>query len=81
MDEPRVYHTEWNKSEREKQVSNINAYMWNLEKWHRCMYFQGRNRNADGLLTFKVRHYEPTSEFEWQVTYLLIAMKMKGTGG
>ena len=23
------------KSEREKQVSYINAYMWNLEKWYR----------------------------------------------
>ena len=25
-------HTEWNKSEREKQVSYNIAYMWNLEK-------------------------------------------------
>ena len=23
------------KSEREKQMSYINAYMWNLEKWYR----------------------------------------------
>ena len=23
------------KSEREKQISYINAYMWNLEKWYR----------------------------------------------
>ena len=21
--------------------------MWNLEKWYRCTYLQGRNRNAD----------------------------------
>ena len=26
------YHTEWSKSEREKQISYINTYMWNLEK-------------------------------------------------
>ena len=32
---PRVCHTEWNKSETEKQISYINAYIWNLERWHR----------------------------------------------
>ena len=26
---------EWNESEKEKQVSFSNAYMWNLEKWHK----------------------------------------------
>ena len=33
MDGPRDYHTEWSKSEREKQVSYINTFIWNLEKW------------------------------------------------
>ena len=28
-------HTEGSKSEREKQISYINSYMWNLEKWYR----------------------------------------------
>ena len=27
-----LFYTEWNKSEREKQMSYINAYMWNLKK-------------------------------------------------
>ena len=27
--------TERSKSEREKQISYINAYMWNLKKWFR----------------------------------------------
>ena len=31
-DEPRASYTEWSKSEREKQVSYINAFMWNWEK-------------------------------------------------
>ena len=35
VDGPRDCHTEWSKSEREKQISYINAYMWNLEKWYR----------------------------------------------
>ena len=28
-------HTEESKSEREKQISYVNAFMWNLEKWYR----------------------------------------------
>ena len=35
MDKPRVCHTERSKSEREKQILYVNAYMWNLEKWYR----------------------------------------------
>ena len=31
------------KSEREKQRSCINTYMWNLEKWYRWTYWQSRN--------------------------------------
>ena len=38
--------TEWSKSEREKQTWYINAYMWNLEKWYRWIYLQGRSREA-----------------------------------
>ena len=30
--EPRDYHTEWSKSEREKQISCINPYIWNLKE-------------------------------------------------
>ena len=31
VDGSRDCHTEWSKSEREKQISYSNAYMWNLE--------------------------------------------------
>ena len=31
VDEPRACYTEWSKSEREKEISYINAYVWNLE--------------------------------------------------
>ena len=40
-------HTEWSKSEREKQISYINEYMWNLEKWYRWTGLQGGNRHTD----------------------------------
>ena len=35
------------KSEREKQISYIHAYMWNLEKWYRWTSLQDRNRDTD----------------------------------
>ena len=47
MDEPRACYTEWSKSEREKQISYINAYKWDLGKWYWWTYLQGRNRDAD----------------------------------
>ena len=31
MDGPRDCHTEWSKSERERQISYDTAYMWNLK--------------------------------------------------
>ena len=40
-------HTEWSKSEREKEISYINAYMWNLEKWYRWFYLQSRCKDTD----------------------------------
>ena len=47
VDEPRAYYTVWNKSEREKQISHIYVYIWNLEKqyWRYCL--QRRNGKAD----------------------------------
>ena len=30
--EPGAFYTKWSKSEKEKQISYINAYVWNLEK-------------------------------------------------
>ena len=41
---PRVFHTEWYKPEREKQILSINPYMWNLEKSCSWTYLQGRGR-------------------------------------
>ena len=32
VDEVRAFNTEWTKSERE-QISYINTYVWNLERW------------------------------------------------
>ena len=47
VDEPRACYMEWSKSEREKQISYINAYMWNLETQYWWIYLQGRNGDAD----------------------------------
>ena len=47
VDGPRDCHTEWSKSEREKQISYINTCMWNLEKWYRWTRLQGRSWDTD----------------------------------
>ena len=47
VDEPRACYTEWSKSEREKQILYINAYVWNLEKWYWWTYLQGSNGDTD----------------------------------
>ena len=45
MDGPRDCHTEWSKSDRERQTSYDIAYMWNLKKkWYKWTYLQNRNR-------------------------------------
>ena len=31
LDKPRDYHTEWSKSDRERQKSSDTVYMWNLK--------------------------------------------------
>ena len=48
MDGPGDYHTEWSKSDRERQISYDIAYMWNLKKIrHKWTYLQNRNRPTD----------------------------------
>ena len=48
VDEPRDCYTEWScKSEREKQISYINIYIWNLEKCYWWTYSQGSSSDTD----------------------------------
>ena len=47
MDEPRDCYTEWSKSERERQILYVNAYIWNLERWHWQSYVQGSKGDID----------------------------------
>ena len=63
MDEPKTYYTDWSKSEREKQVLHINAYIWNLEKWYWWTYLQGSNGDAD----IEKRHVDTVWEREGEM--------------
>ena len=47
MDGPGDYHTKWNKSDRERQISYDIAYMQKLKKWYTSTYLQNRNRLTD----------------------------------
>ena len=44
LDGPRDRHTEWSKSDRERQILYVIAYMWNLKKGHKWTYLQNRSR-------------------------------------
>ena len=46
MDGPRDCHTEWSKSDWERQIYDI-TYVWNLKKGYKWIYLQNRNRVAD----------------------------------
>ena len=50
VDGSRDHHTEWNKSEREKQTSNINTYMWNLQKWYEVKWSEVKSLSRVRLL-------------------------------
>ena len=47
VDKPRVYCTQWSKSERERQILYINTYIWNLERWYWWTYLQDSNGDTD----------------------------------
>ena len=47
VNEPRAWHTKRSKSEREKQISYINVYIWNLEEWYWWTYLDGRGRGSN----------------------------------
>ena len=47
MDGPRDCHTEWGKSDRERQISRDIAYIWNLKNGYKWTYLQNRNRVTD----------------------------------
>ena len=47
VDEPEAYHTEWSESERERQISCINVYMWDTERWYWWTCLQCSNGDAD----------------------------------
>ena len=61
MDEPRAYYTERNKSEREKQMSSINAYIWNLEGRY-CSQSSSGDTDIENRLMDKGRGEEGEGE-------------------
>ena len=78
MGGPRVCHTEWSEPERGKQTSDINAYIWNLEKWYWWTYLQGRNRDSgiENRLMDTAREGEDETNWEGSIEiYVLQCVK------
>ena len=47
VDDTGAYYTKWSKSERERQVLYINAYIWSLESQYQQSYMQGSKGDID----------------------------------
>ena len=47
VDKPKAHYTEWRKSERGKQKTYTNTYVWNVESWYWWNYLQGISRDTD----------------------------------
>ena len=47
MDGPRDCHTEWSKPDRERQISYVTTYRWNLKTDTKWTYSWNRNRLTD----------------------------------
>ena len=65
-------------SEKEKQISYINAYMWNLEKWYRWSYLQIRNRDIERANMWISRGGEGGGGMNWRTwiyIYTLLYIK------
>ena len=71
MDGPRQCHAEWSKSEKGKQISHINAYMWNLETCYRWSHLQSRNSDIDVenkcMDTKGERGWEELGGWDWHI--------------
>ena len=78
-----VIQSEVSLLEREKQISYINAYIWNLERWYRWTYLQGSNRDEDVENKFvdTVREGEGGVKGESSMeTYALPSVKQPASG-
>ena len=72
VDGSRDCHTEWSKSEREKQASYIQAHMCNPGKWYRWSYLQSRSRDTDveGICMETKREragWEEPGDWDWYI--------------
>ena len=77
MDGPRDCHTEWRKSDRERQILYDIAYMPNLKKWYKWTYLQNRNWVTDVENKLMVTKGEEGDDKlgDWIDTYMLLYIK------
>ena len=74
MNRPRNCHSEWSKSEWEKQILYNIADLWNLKKWYRWTCLQSRNRIADAENKLMVakrgnRGWDELGDWDWYIQY------------
>ena len=78
MDGPRDCHTEWGKSDGDRQISYDIIYMWNLKKWYKWTYLQNRNRVTDVENKLMVTSGDKERGINWETgidIYTLLSIK------
>ena len=58
IDEPRDYHTKWNKSEKERQIPYDIAYIWNLKYDTNVLTYETQTHRHENRLLFVKRDSE-----------------------
>ena len=72
MNGPRDSHTDWSKSDREKQISYDIACMWNLKKGYKWTYLQNTSRVTDAENKLTVSGGRINWENEIDISYYYI---------
>ena len=68
---------------RERQISHINVYWWNQEKWYRWACMQGRNRDAGQEDRHVNQVGEGEGEMNWECSidmYTLVCVRLIASG-
>ena len=80
MDGPRDCHTQWSKSEREKQIPYINTQMWNVGKQYSWTYLQSRNRDIHREPVYGhqggEKRWDELGDWDWHIYIYILHLCM-----
>ena len=67
IDGSRDGHTEWNKSDRERQIWSDSNYKWNLRKWYKRTYLQKEKESQIEKANRQFLRQKGVCEISWEM--------------